>query len=234
MSGFDELDKRQEERLRHVDALEKRDREKNAEKWARPAPVQTPDEVEQDVKKIIEDAKNTPRRSHSYFDPLHGWVAPEDGFETNTYGSLKDISAALRNVEKKGVIAPDDLYGTVERLLFKYENFIQQSVRQDFGKRHGVSWYLVDKYDAGNRYALISYQDGPRAEWVNGCYADELPLWLLMGLFRRIQRRKPLGDQEADDTIAAVESLDAEYVQAQHDKHRPHLNIVPHRGNGDE
>ncbi len=60
--------------------------------------------------------------------------------------------------------------------------------------------------------ALINYQDGVSGEWLNNCYADEVPLWLLISLFRRIQRRKPLGDQEADETITSVRDVDAAYV----------------------
>jgi len=98
-------------------------------------------------------------------------------------------------------------------LLYKNQVFVLQGVRESMGKHTGVSWYLVEKCGSEDKLALISYQDGPRAEWANECFADEVPLWLLHGLLRRIQRRKPLGDQDADDTIQRVEDLDAEYVQ---------------------
>jgi len=57
----------------------------------------------------------------------------------------------------------------------------------------------------------VSYQDG--GEWFDDCYTDELPLWLLLSILRAIRRRKPLGDQAADETIAQVYDLGAEYVQ---------------------
>jgi len=89
---------------------------------------------------------------------------------------------------------------------------VRQGVRESFGTQHkNVSWYLTER---GDERALINYQDGAGAEWRNDCYADEVPLWLLLALFRRIQRRKPLGDQDADETIAQVRAIDVEYTKA--------------------
>jgi hypothetical protein len=145
----------------------------------------------------------------TYFDPYRGFVTPCENCESDAYGSLKDVTAALKNVESKHTMPPDDLCDAVERVLYKYQLFVLQGVREDFASHRGVSWYLVDK---GDGRALISYQDGSGADWANNCFADEVPLWLLMGLFRRIQRRKPLGDQEADETIKRVDDADAAYV----------------------
>lgn len=141
----------------------------------------------------------------TYFDPLRGYVTLGDDYESDTTASVKIIMAALK-AEKLS----DDLYDAVERSLHKYQVFVKQGVRETIAKHKGISWYLTDSRDGR---ALISYQDGPRAEWANNCYADEVPLWLLIGLIRRIARRKPLGDQDADETIARVHNLDAEYVQ---------------------
>src|SRR5665647_1044912 len=148
----------------------------------------------------------------TYFDPYRGYVTPSENCESDAYGSLKDVTAALKNVESKHTMPPDDLYDAVERVLYKYQLFVLQGVREDFAKHKGVSWYLVDKSDGR---ALISYQDGPSGEWFNECFADEVPLWLLISLFRRIARRKPLGDLDADDTIAKVDELNAVYVSDQ-------------------
>lgn len=147
--------------------------------------------------------------NRSYFDQNLGYVTPADGYESDTHRSLKQIVAALK---AGGGAVSNDIYDSAERLLYKYQVFVKQGVRETVAKHTGVSWYLTDGPDGR---ALISYQDGARAEWVNDCYADKVPLWLIIGLFRRIQRRKPLGDQEADDTIAAVDTADAEYVRAQ-------------------
>jgi hypothetical protein len=144
----------------------------------------------------------------TYFDPTRGYVTPGDDYESDTTASLKSITVALK-AEKLS----DDIYDAVERLLYKYQVFVLQGVRESMGKHTGVSWYLVEKCGSEDKLASISYQDGPRAEWANECFADEVPLWLLRGLLRRIQRRKPLGDQDADDTIARVDNLDAKYVQ---------------------
>lgn len=140
----------------------------------------------------------------SYFDPERGYVTPSDDYEADTSASLKEIIKALARGDTS-----DDLYDAVERLIYKYQIFVLQGIREDIAKHKGVSWYLVDKLD--EQRALISYQDGPHGEWCYECYADEVPLWLLTSLFRRIARRKPLGDQDADDTIAHVDRLDTEY-----------------------
>jgi hypothetical protein len=148
----------------------------------------------------------------SFFSPVDGWAMLGDEYASETQDCLKDIMAALRIVESKQ-IPPDDLCDAVERLLYKYQVFVRQGVRESIGKHTDVSWYLVEKCGSADKRALISYQDGPQAEWENECFADEVPLWLLRGLLRRIQRRKPLGDQDADDTIVSVDNLDAAYVK---------------------
>jgi hypothetical protein len=146
-----------------------------------------------------------------YFDPIRGYVMPADDCESDTYSSLKDITAALKSVESKQISAPDDLYDDVERILYKYQVFVLHGVRERIGGHTGVSWHLVEKCGSEDNRALVSYQDGPRAEWANKCFADEVPGWLLFALLRRIARCKPLGDQVADETIEHVKDLDARY-----------------------
>jgi hypothetical protein len=144
----------------------------------------------------------------TYFDPMWGYVTVGDDYESDTTASLKIIMATLKVEE-----ISDDMYDAVERFLYKYQVFVRQGVRETIANHTGVSWYLTDSRDGR---ALIAYQDGPHAEWANDCYADEVPLWLLIGLIRRIARRKPLGDQDADETITRVDDLAAAYVQANH------------------
>ncbi|MFZ0011710.1 MAG: hypothetical protein WAL97_07400 [Halobacteriota archaeon] len=145
----------------------------------------------------------------TYFDPMRGHVMPADDYESDTAASLKSVIVALK-AEKLS----DDIYDAVERLLYKYQVFVLQGVRESMGKHTGVSWYLVEKCGSEYMRALISYQDGPHTEWANECFADEVPLWLLRGLLRRIQRRKPLGDQDADEIISRIDDLDAAFVRA--------------------
>jgi hypothetical protein len=175
-----------------------------------------PDEqIERDVEKIVADTLNEPKSS-TYFDPTRGYVTPDDEYESDTYGSLKEITAALKNADSKGVELPDDLFELVEQLLYKYKVFIRQGAHENVSNHKAVSWYLSDFGD--QERALISYQDGPRAEWVNDAFADEVPLWLLLSLLRKIQRAKPLGDQAADEAIKAVDNLDTAYVSEQEEK----------------
>jgi hypothetical protein len=163
------------------------------------------EEIERDVEKII---NNRTRRPHSYFDPTQNWIAPDDTYESDTPASFKTITAALNKANKNGDALTNDLYNAAERLLYKYHVFISEGIRERIARHNDVSWYLIDGPDDR---AFISYQDGKRGEWQHGCYADEVPLWLLMALFRRIKRRKPLGDQRADDTIKKVDDLDEEF-----------------------
>lgn len=156
------------------------------------------------------------------FDPLRGHTTPSDEHESETNRSLKQIIAELKQGD-----APDTLFDAVECLLWKYVVFIRQGIRQTIAGHKGVSWYLTDGPDSR---ALITYQDGSAVEWNNECYADEVPLWLLLSLLRRITRHKPLGDQEADETIKAVGDLDADFTHSKQEA--PKLNVVPHRYGG--
>jgi hypothetical protein len=143
-----------------------------------------------------------------YFDSALGWVTPSDFHESETPKSLKEVMAAL-----EGGAADAGIYDAAERLLWKYSVLIKAGVRESMGGLHkNVSWYISEGCEGR---AVIAYQDGTHAEWAHGCYADEVPLWLLVGLFRRIARRKPLGDQEADETISRVDEIDAEYVRSE-------------------
>jgi hypothetical protein len=167
---------------------------------------------EGEVERII---KETRSRSVDgiYFDPMLGWVTPSDVHESDTTASLQEVTAALKRASD-GASLSDELYDALERVLYNYQVFVRQGVRKDIAKHKGVSWYLT--LLDGDERALINYQDGARAEWHNDGYADEVPLWLLISLFRRIARHKPLGDQDADETIARVGELDAAYVRTTH------------------
>jgi hypothetical protein len=170
----------------------------------------TDEEISRDVEKLIDKVQ----REHGggvHFDPLVGWVTPEDSYEMNIYASLREISSAL----KMGADS-DVLYSAVERVLYTYLNFIRQGVRQRFESHKDVSWYIVP--DAENERGLINYQDGAFAEWENDCYADEVPVWLLAGLLRQIKLKKPLGDQFTDETIKAVNDAEFEFSELQRRK----------------
>ena len=150
----------------------------------------------------------------AYFDPIQGrYITPETDGVTSTYASLKVITAALANAEKLSVLVPDDIHDAVDHLLYYYINLVRHGIREDFGHLHGgVSWSLMP--DDFMHRALISYQEGP-GEWAVDCFSDEVPLWLLVGLLRRVARRKPLGDQNSDDVIKAVDAMDAAYKQSE-------------------
>ena len=152
---------------------------------------------------------------------------PSDVHESNVPQSLKQVAATLAG---KGKPLSDDVYDAAERLLYKWQVFVLQGVRERFGKHKGVSWYLVENGD----HCLISYQDGAAAEWVNKAYPDEAPLWLVLGLIRRIMVRMPLGEQEAYETDDALKDASAEFGRMQHDANPPRLNFVPHHDEGED
>lgn len=58
---------------------------------------------------------------------------------------------------------------------------------------------------------LISFREG--GQWRDDCSADEIPLWLLIAILRPVSRRKPLGDQKAQETINAVYEMERDYTQ---------------------
>jgi hypothetical protein len=158
--------------------------------------------IERNVEDLIKDSFKACPSDGVYFDPIHGWTMPGDVHQSDTYRSLKEIAAELKSD------APDDLFDDVERLFFDYLPLIRQGIRERFGQHPGVSWYMT----AEKNRAFVSFQDGPHAEWQHGCYADEVPLWLLVGLVRKITAGKPLGHQKTDETIAKIDDLDAQYM----------------------
>jgi hypothetical protein len=133
---------------------------------------------------------------------------PGDVHESDTYRSVKELISELDN---GGADFSVEIFDEIEHVLWEYQHVVQQGIREKIASHHSVSWYLTA--DDPRERALISYQDGTRGEWAHGCYADEVPVWLLIGLFRRIQQQKPLGDQQTDEAIKAVDELDAAYVQ---------------------
>lgn len=181
---------------------------------------------EGEVERIIKEAESRPVDG-IYFDPMFGWVTPSDVHESDTHRSLKEVTAALKRASN-GATLSDEIYDDVERLLYNDQVFVRQGVCEDIATHKGVSWYLT--LLEGDERALINYQDGAHAEWCNDRYADEVPLWLLISLFRRIARRKPLGDQKADETIQSVDALDAAYVRAGSMRDLEKLGITLNRG----
>jgi hypothetical protein len=218
-----------ETRMREVDALVKRANKRHESdppdgKRLKDLSQAERDAIEKDVTAYVDEINLGPKDPNApQFDTVRGWSLPADDYISPTYGSLKEILATLRKVDSSGVAAPDDFYYEVERVLNKYSVFIQHGIRENFGEHKGVSWYLVDTDDDR---CVISYQEG-HADWCDLCLADEAPLWLIIGLLRRIKSRKKLGDQETDETIAAVMSLDAEYIDAKRQPSK--LNVLPHR-----
>jgi hypothetical protein len=147
--------------------------------------------------------------SEGYFSQIEGrWVSPEHDYESDTDASLKAIVRALKSEGEK----PDEVYDAVERLLFKYNVLVRHgSTRHD---KRTVLWHLTEHPREEGR-ALISFYDN--GNWFDDCYSDEVPLWLLLVIVRQIQRRKPLGDQEADETISLVRWIDVEYHEQKRD-----------------
>ena len=133
------------------------------------------------------------------FDPIRGWVTPEDDYIGDTTASLKDIIKTVKSDREK----PDALYNDVERVLFTYCFSPIPLIRHGRVRheRRVVEWHLVESLRKPD-HALICYFDG--GEWFDDCYADEIPVWLLLTILRKIQRCKPLGDQKTNETIKAV------------------------------
>jgi hypothetical protein len=229
------LEKSHADRLREAEALAKRDIARHGENSDNERPLKDfsqdeKDKIEADVAAQIDDLMRNSTRSSTIFDPYYGYVTQEDMQQSDTHASLKDVIKAL----KTGAEQPDEIYDDAERLLYKYSIFVREGIRETIAGHKNVSWYLVDKAEFNQREerALISFQDGPNADWNRDCLADEVPLWLLQALFRRIARRKPLGDQQADETIQHVKEFDAAYGaeldRQELEKNLGRLNISRH------
>jgi len=135
----------------------------------------------------------------SYFDSKEGrWVNPEDEYIGNTEANLKTIIASLATNN------PD--YDGVDEALDKY--FIIVRHGETTHTRETVEWFLNE---GATGKVTISYKDG--STWEDDCFCDEIPMWLLLSILRAIQRRKPLGDGQTDETIKKVRALETACVR---------------------
>jgi hypothetical protein len=158
-----------------------------------------------DPEELVDEVMTQWPKSGAEFDSYGGWTMPCDRYESNVPQTLKEVAAALAG---EGNPLSEAVYDSAERLLYQWQVFVMQGVRENFGNHKGVSWYLVEK---GER-CLISYQDGAAAEWFNEAYANEVPLWLLLELIRRIIVRMPRGEQDAYDTDGTLRKAIDEFV----------------------
>jgi len=137
-----------------------------------------------------------------YFDPGAGrWITPEDEFIGDTGASVKDIIAELHDPS-------NDTYDRIDWALYTYYSMIRHGETSHLGKR--VEWFLNE--ELGHVY--ISFKDN--GEWFDDCYADEVPVYLLLAILRAVQRKKPLGDEETDETAKTVQDLEAVYMRKKH------------------
>ncbi len=58
---------------------------------------------------------------------------------------------------------------------------------------------------------LMSFREG--GQRTDDCSAHEILLWLLIEILRQVSRRKPLGDQKAEETINVVYETERDYTQ---------------------
>jgi hypothetical protein len=120
----------------------------------------------------------------SYFDSKEGrWVTPEYEIIGDTGANLKTVIASLATDK------PD--YDGVDQLFYKYFVLIRHGETTHTHKT--VEWFLNESVTGT---VTVSFKDG--STWEDDCYCDEIPMWLLLSILRAIQRRKPLGDLEAD------------------------------------
>ncbi len=155
-----------------------------------------------------------------YFDPGAGrWITPEDEFMGDTAASVKGIIAELHDPS-------NDTYDRIDRVLYTYYSMIRHGETSHLGKR--VEWFLNE--ELGRVY--ISFKDD--GEWFDDEYAEDVPIYLLLAILRAVQRKKPLGDQETDETAKTVRGLEAAYVRKKHTNNLRNikLNTLPEAGDG--
>jgi hypothetical protein len=137
---------------------------------------------------------------NAFFSDTEGrWINPEDEYIGNTGADLKTIIAALSN-------PTNETFDKIDQLLYDYFVLIRHGETTHTHKN--VEWFLNE---SATGKVTISYKDG--STWADDCFSDELPMWLLLSILRAIQRRKPLGDQKADEVIKDVRDAEADFVQ---------------------
>jgi len=120
----------------------------------------------------------------------------------------RELESGNNGLKSKGE-KPEALFEAVERLLFEYAYLVRHGQTRHDGRK--VEWFTYDS-PSKRGHILISFSD--RDEWCDDCYSDEVPLWLLIAILRKLRRIKPLGDQKANETIAAVHEIDNAYSVA--------------------
>jgi hypothetical protein len=140
-----------------------------------------------------------------YFDPGTGrWITPEDEFTGDTGASVKEIKGIIAELHDPS----NDTYDRIDRVLYTYYSMLRHGETSHLGKR--VEWFLNE--ELGRVY--ISFKDG--GEWFDDEYAEDVPVYLLLAILRAVQRKKPLGDHETDETAKTVRDLEAVYVRKKH------------------
>ncbi|MGA7075613.1 MAG: hypothetical protein WBZ42_03575 [Halobacteriota archaeon] len=136
----------------------------------------------------------------SFFSESEGrWVVPEDERIGDTTADLKSVIGALSN-------PTNETFVKVDQLLYDYFHLVRHGETRHLSKN--AEWILND---SPTGKITVSFKDG--SEWFDDCYTDELPLWLLLAILIAIQRRKPLGDQSADDITKHVRDAEAEFIK---------------------
>jgi hypothetical protein len=196
-----EMLERQAEKLRQAKELAERDKEFHKSESQAPHGIpHTTEEIEEIIDRTLEAPK-----SCCYFDQDVGeWTCTEDKVTSNTGVNLKTVKTVIASLSTLSTDKAD--FDGVDELLYKYFELI----------RHGETTHSRKPYEWSLNEGLagtvtISYNDG--SEWFDDCFVDEVPMWLLLSMLRAIQRKKPLGDQKADETIKKVQDADSDYVK---------------------
>ena len=154
-----------------------------------------------------------------YFSEIEGcWLFPEDNYESDTGASLRTVIRVLKSKGEK----PDSLFEAVERLLFEYIHLVRHGQTRHDGRK--VEWFIYDSPSTSG-HVVISFFD--RDEWRDDCYSEEVPLWLLIAILRKLSRIKPLGDQKADEAMAALHAANTKYEQLKQQPSK--LKLMPRR-----
>lgn len=137
--------------------------------------------------------------SKSFFSDANGrWIDPENEYIGDLNADLKTIMAGLSN-------PTNELYDEIDQVLYQYFEIIRHGETRLLGKN--IEWVL---FESAVGRVVTSYKDG--SEWVDERFSEELPKWLLNAILRQLGRKKPLGDQAADEVLQKARDVETEYI----------------------
>lgn len=129
--------------------------------------------------------------------------------------SLKAVLAALTNPSY-------ETWVKIDQLLYDYFELIRHGETRHLTKL--IEWIA---FESPTGRVVISYKDG--SEWFDELFSDEVPKWLLNSILSKLERRKPLGDQSANEVLQEARDVEIEYIKNKSRELSPRIRLNTRR-----